>query len=219
MRDPFWLIGPPRSGSTFWSAVINEHPEVMLTSETRVMTFLYRALNQDVYGNETWPGWIVGSRHDEWMEHLRTEFPGVVERFYLSIGANHSVRWGDKFPHYADPFMDAGLLDMLLDFWPQSQFILLYRDEDDVVRSIVNHNGWVDEVEGRDMYRRIMDHGRAFGKALSSDAYLEIRYEDHPWETWSAVRDFLGLPPSERVKQFLHEQARNPTRYSAPTSW
>ena len=46
MQPPFFVIGAPRSGTSYLVEVLNRHPDVVMTNETRVMTFLYRALHR-----------------------------------------------------------------------------------------------------------------------------------------------------------------------------
>ena len=46
MQDPFFIIGAPRSGTTFLQTVLDRHPDIFITNETRVMTFASRTLNK-----------------------------------------------------------------------------------------------------------------------------------------------------------------------------
>ena len=48
MAPPFWVIGAPRSGTTFLARVLDHHPDIFLTNETRLMLLFSRLLNRSV---------------------------------------------------------------------------------------------------------------------------------------------------------------------------
>ena len=45
------------------------------------------------------------------VEHLRSVFPDVMRSFYRELAPPGARYWGDKNPHYADPF-NHGTLDL-----------------------------------------------------------------------------------------------------------
>lgn len=133
---PLFIIGAPRSGTTYLVNVLNRHPDIFLTNETRVMTWANRALN--VLPKNPW---ILASSRDEFLAHMRKELGATIRRFYLSLGAPSFARWGDKNPHYADRKSDPDCLALINEIFPDSQFIHLVRDAPRVVESIVR-KGW-----------------------------------------------------------------------------
>lgn len=216
MKSPFWIIGPPRSGSTFWTHVIDKHPQVFVTSESRVMTFMYRTCT-GILQPDHWPAWMEGGIHGRWTTHIKGYTKEIVETFYESLGATEDQRWGDKFPHYADPHPDEGLLQFIVDTWPDAQFIYLTRNEGDVVRSVVK-KGWLLEEGAKNMVRSIDQHVNRFF-ATDESNLLRVRYEDDKKETLKRVFDFLGVGESEEASSFLEQQEADPTPFSRPTSW
>lgn len=211
---PFFVIGAPRSGTSFLMEVLNRHPELFITNETRVMTFVNRCLN--VVGSDHW---VLMRHRQEFLAHLREELPGVLERFYERIGLPPGVRWGDKHPHYADSKTDPACLDTIDQLFPGSQFINILRDGRAVVASIVN-KGWADLDEAIDVWRRHVLHARSFGDKIGPERFLTVRHEeileDGP-RIVQGVFDFLGVDEDPGVQRFLEEQAHERTPFSKPT--
>jgi hypothetical protein len=105
LRDPFFIIGAPRSGTTYLHEVLNRHPEVFLTNETRVMIFVNRALN------------ILGGNREnlltyrgEFLDFLRRMMPPLIEAFYRELGAPEDSVWGGKYGNYGDGLRDRQCL-------------------------------------------------------------------------------------------------------------
>ena len=97
MAPPFWVIGAPRSGTTFLARVLDHHPDIFLTNETRLMLLFSRMLNRWVGARR-----LLATSCDEVIESLWQQVPGVVEQIYRDLGARPGQRWGDKYPQYAD---------------------------------------------------------------------------------------------------------------------
>jgi hypothetical protein len=215
MKPPFFVMGAPRSGTTYLVEVLNRHERVLMTNELRLMTFLNRVLNRLPQDK-----WILMNGRKSFLEHLKQEVPVMVERYYESLGASEDTRWGDKHPHYADPRTDPECLDLINDLFPESQFINLVRDGREVVASLMA-KGWADLGEAMDVWSRHVKHADDFGRHLASDRFLTVRYEmlvNRPYETIDEVLRFLRIPASDRVTEFLRAQARQRTPFSEPTS-
>ena len=123
--DPIVVFGAPRSGTTYLEEILNAHPEVFISHETRVFAWLNRslALTQDHL--------LVANDREAFVEYLRGVFPHVIRDFYRQRAPD--VRyWGDKNPHYTDP-RAAGSLNMVAELFPGSLFIHIIRDGRDVV--------------------------------------------------------------------------------------
>jgi hypothetical protein len=90
------VIGAPRSGTTYLTEVLNRHPAVLLTNETRVMTFLNRVIH-DLGADE----WVLLKHRRGFLHHLECSMAKLVRDFYGRLGLREGMRWGDKHPHYA----------------------------------------------------------------------------------------------------------------------
>ena len=215
MKPPFFVMGAPRSGTTYLGEVLNRHEMVLITNELRLMTFLNRTLNRLPQDK-----WILMNGRRSFLNHLKSEVPGMVERYYESLGASEDTRWGDKHPHYADPKTDPECLELINDLFPESQFINLVRDGREVVASLMA-KGWADLDGAMDVWARHVNHADDFGRRLPGDRFLTVRYEmlvDRPYDTMDEVLRFLRISASDRVTEFLRAQARERTPFSDPTS-
>lgn len=216
MRAPFFVVGAPRSGTTYLVEVLGRHPEILLTNETRVMTFVGKILHE--YGHERF---VLLNERERFLSRLRRDLPDVVRRFYEDLGASPSVRWGDKFPHYADPTVDPKVLELIDEFFPRCQFVHIVRDGRDVVASLLS-KGWADFDEALDVWHRHVTHAREFGLQLGMGRYYELRYADLVTDghtTIGPLLEFLRVDPQPPgVTTFLDEQARERTPFSGATT-
>ena len=83
MAPPFWVIGAPRSGTTFLAKVLDHHPEIFLTNETRVMLLFSRMLNRSVETRR-----LLATRRDEVIDSLWHQVPALIEQIYRDLGAD-----------------------------------------------------------------------------------------------------------------------------------
>jgi hypothetical protein len=212
------VFGAPRSGTTYLQEILNTHPDVFLSHETRIFGWLYNAIEilpQDYR--------LVVTYHDAFVEHIRSVLPELVRDFYRGLAPN--VRyWGDKNPHYADERGNAGTLQLVADVFARSLFIHIIRDGRDVVSSMVQRPG-----EGKDLlpfeaahstWTDIVDHGAKFGRALPSYRYLELRYEDLISDDVGSAKEifsFLDLDLDPAVETFCRNQQQERTPFSHPT--
>jgi hypothetical protein len=215
--DPFVVFGAPRSGTTYLEQVLNAHPEVFISHETRVFAWLHRALAST--GNEL----LVGNERELFVEHLRAVLPEAMRDFYrrLAPGVRY---WGDKNPHYTDPRV-VGSLDLVADLFPRALFVHLIRDGRDVVASLVrkrrpNGRRWATFEEAHDIWNSHVRVGRAFGERLPRDRYLELRYETLVADdvaVAATVFRFLGVEPDPAVDAFCRTQRALRTPFKEPT--
>ncbi|HEU5111739.1 MAG TPA: sulfotransferase, partial [Acidimicrobiia bacterium] len=167
MLPPFWVIGAPRSGTTFLARVLDHHPEIFLTNETRVMLLFSRMLNRWVEARR-----LLATSHDQIVDSLWRQLPGVVEQIYRDLGVAPGQRWGDKYPQYADGDLDPEALSTIDRLFPESQYVHIIRDPRAVVASILA-KGWLEFDEAIEAWRVFVLHGREFGTSLGDGRYHE----------------------------------------------
>ena len=212
MKPPFWVVGTPRSGTTFLARVLNNHRDIFLTNETRVMLLFNRMLTQLPKQRS-----LLATSRDEILTTLWNEVPAVVEAVYRDLGARPDQRWGDKNPHYADSKNDPEALSTIDRLFPESQFVHLIRDPRAVVGSI-KQKGWLSLEDSVATWRNHVSHARDFGLSIGPSRYYEIRYEalvPDGVEEVGRVLDFLGLPPDDAVRELLEQEEVERT----PVSW
>lgn len=210
---PVWVIGSPRSGTTWFGRILDSNPALFITEETRVMSMLNRVVNRLAQDR-----WLLQRGQKAMIRRLGADLPGLVERFYSDLGARPDQRWGDKHPHYADRRRDPECLTLINALFPDSQFIHLIRDGRAVAASF-RDLGWGNLEYSAEIWVNHVRHAREFGQTLPPERYLEVRYEDLVQDTRSEaerVHEFLGVPWHDRVDQFLAEGAAKP--WSAPTT-
>lgn len=215
MQPPLFVIGAPRSGTSYLVQVLNRHPQILLTNETRVMTFVHRVLSRHSRDKMA-----LMTERTLFLDTFRSHVPEIVQDFYRRLGATEETRWGDKFPHYADSKTDPGLLDLVDELFPRSQFVHITRDGRDVVASLID-KGWVDLDEACDVWNRHVATSRAIGRTVGPHRYHELRYEelvDEGIATAHGVLRFLGLDPVSELDDFLRSQSEERTPFSAPTT-
>jgi hypothetical protein len=209
--DPIVVFGAPRSGTTYLEKILNSHPAVFISHETRVFAWLHRALAL------TEDDLLVLSHRDAFVENLRAALPEVIREFYRTLAPG--VRfWGDKNPHYADHRV-RGCLDTIAELFPGSRFIHIIRDGRDVVTSL-RRKRWVTFEEAHATWKWGVDLGRKFGHRLPSDRYIELRYEDLVADEIalaSEIFEFLGLELHPEVEAFCRAQREERTPFKGPT--
>jgi Sulfotransferase family len=216
-NDPIVIFGAPRSGTTYLAHVLGQHPEVFITNETRIFTWLHRALHEATDA-------LMASRK-QLEGHLRSALAGVVRDFYRTLMPPGARFWGDKNPHYARP-ADSGSLETVAELFPQARFIHVVRDGRDVVSSLLRKRHadgrpWVQSFDAAHaVWTRHVAVGCEFGASLAPSRYLELRYEDLVRDDATEARrifDFLGLELHQDVAAFCRSQSVERTPFSGPT--
>ena len=215
--DPIIVFGAPRSGTTYLEEILNSHPDVFISHETRVFEWLHKALA--LAENDE----FVLHHREAFVSHLRRAFPEVMRDFYRAL-APDARYWGDKNPHYAEP-ENIRCLDLIGELFPGSRFIHIIRDGRDVVTSLMRKQAegkpWVTSFEeAHDTWKWHVHYGRLFSERLQSpDRYFELRYEhlvaDDPAVAESMFR-FLGIDFHPKVDKFCRSQFANRSPFQDP---
>lgn len=214
MAAPLWVVGAPRSGTTFLARVLDHHPGIFLTNETRVMLLFSRMLNRWVGARR-----LLATSREEVVETLWHQVPGLVEQIYRDLGVRPGQRWGDKYPQYADGDQDPEALRTIDRLFPAGQYVHIIRDPRAVVASIVAKE-WLEFGEAIQAWRAFVSHARAFGAEVGESRYHELRFEDlvvDGKETIGSILRFLDLPDDEEVDAFLLSQESERDHLSYPT--
>lgn len=217
-QSPIVMFGAPRFGTTYLHQILNKHPDVFISHETRVFAWLHQSLNVLTRRDD----FLVTCR-DQFIEHLRAAYPDLIRDFYRRVFPGKRY-WGDKNPHYADP-VNRGCLETIAELFPGTKFIHILRDGRDVVSSLVRKRHasgepWADFEMPHRVWVNHVEIGTTFGRSGPAESYFELKYED-------LIRDDLAL--TERLFEFpkidLHpalsafceEQQVRRTPFSGPT--
>lgn len=179
--DPLFVLGAPRSGTTFLKQVIDAHPEVFVTDELRAVSWLVQEAGRlregfPVHGN---PYPITHGR--DFSEYLLHNATRILVPFYVrqaKRAGKPAIRyWGDKYPHYDE------ILHLLPGLFPEARYVLIHRDLRDTTCSVMQNFGWPAERAAQfvcliyDRYVRKADELIGEG-TVPAGRFLHVNYLD-----------------------------------------
>jgi hypothetical protein len=216
-RNPVFVIGSPRSGTTALGHALNEHPEFWASKESYVLHQLYGRGRADRVWQHHWkrmnPSWL------RTQEVERSEFLGFLG---LGLNALYTSRSGGR--RWVDPTpLNTLMVDDLADMFPTASFLNLVRDGRFVVRSM---GGFREMVERQhvepipadelpqwtgdfrfacETWAEYVETGRRF-EAAHPERCLTIRNEDlaaEPDAGFARIHDFLGAGADDGPARFF----------------
>ncbi len=217
VAPPIVVFGAPRSGTTYLNGIINKHPEVFVSHESRLFVWAHRALKM-VDDDQ-----VVLSHRADIRAYLEAQLPGLIRGFYRRQRPRIE-HWGDKNPHYASP-VDQGCLATTAALFPGAKFIHTIRDGRDVVASLIRKRNdagdpWTSFESAHQVWNSHVANGRAFADEVPADRFLEVRYEELIADDVGIARrvfEFLEIEIDDAVVEFCEEQQRERTPLSGPT--
>jgi hypothetical protein len=197
LREPIFLGGMFKSGTTLLRAMLGQHSAIASGLETY------------------WFDWDWANRNGA---EMRRVFERLADYFHMSAGAVLALaesaatpaacldalmreltrreskrRWAEKTPG------NIAHVDRIWDAWPDAQVIHITRDPRDVFASLVEARKWDTAAEFADRWAATVGRNEQLLAHLrpGAESYLAIRYED-----------LIGAPDAtmRRVLEFLHEQ-------------
>lgn len=238
-RDPVFVIGFARSGTSLTCRLLRRYLKVSFGTESQFIIRYYRNLH--VYGDLSQEanvrgllGDIAGERffarcHHNWGFVFNREkaFVGLRERTYAGVldaifsqlaEHNRMSRWGDKTPGYNSD------LPLLLRLFPNAQFIHVVRDGRDVALSIPKTSfGPTNACETAMQWKPALRAIEAFSRTLRADQFFELRYEDlieQPVTRLMEIAGFLGIDDSDRrLAGYLEAHVRDEVRAANSEKW
>ncbi|MFN3835008.1 MAG: sulfotransferase family protein [Glycocaulis sp.] len=231
---PLIVTGAPRSGTTFLTVAMNQHPQILLTNELRPWSFVNNVRLRLQQPSELLPEHplrqdfrkvLVHAMLDTVDSFYRTRVPrtglGYVDGKKASV--DPAIRaYGDKNPSYADA-KEKWCAGMIAAYWKGSRFVHIHRDPRSCVASYKAVEVYSDEItRGADIWNRHLKTMHKLGAQLGPDRLLNVRYEelvseDGP-EVFARIEAFLGLDHAAEPAAFLKREMRSRTPYRAPTT-
>ena len=208
MSSPIFLVGAPRSGTTFLMHGVNTHPKVCITEETRVLNGVTQFINATNHQD------FAFLHNESWRSYLDANMGGVIEGWYRDrLGVDtDQLHWGDKNPHYVDRRINPNTLEKIVTLWPDAQFVNIVRDGRDVVHSIADF-GWLDVPASAALWADSVRYAKEFESA--GGRMLTVRYDAvRSGETrLTQIHDWLGLSQHPDSDAWQEQQRLNPTPF------
>jgi len=207
LRNPVFIVGVFRSGTSLLYSLLNQHPQMAFMYECDALNFPELLSGPRFRGN-----WLERlefynqslSRHRlvygntlRGLEKVRTP-----EDLYEVFGqGKEAVLWGEKSPFYCSHLVRLAKRN------PQSPFVLIWRDPVEVYRSVANL-GRKNRFFGRGgmLSRSIIYHERMVAQAGALEkagarvhhvTYADL--VDKPAEVCQGICRFLGVPFDEQM--------------------
>jgi hypothetical protein len=217
LTPPVVIFGAPRSGTTYVNGILNAHPAVHITHETRL--FVWAHLTLSTLNNDH----VALTHREQFREYLKPELAGLIRRFYVELAPTASV-WGDKNPHYAAPRAE-GVLETIVELFPGAKFIHVIRDGRDVVASLVRKRNpagepWVSFETAHRVWNSHVTTGHEFVAGAAPGTAIEVRYEELIADDVELARtmcEFVGIDLHPQIVEFCERQREQRTPLSGPT--
>lgn len=228
-RDPVFVVGYKRSGTTVFRLMLNAHGQLFIPTESEYIQRAPKLLGRRVFQQDDIDELLQRLPHgsfDLFMDremmrpYLESALPGdlsvVIAALYQACAEQlekPGARWGDKKPQHWQ------FVTGLRGWYPDAQFIHICRDPRDVIASIEQHLS--EQVRGRGVmpahvisawhWDHVVRQMQRQSERLSDKRFTQVRYEDLMADTESELRrlcDFLGLPFQQEMLHF-QEQAKD----------
>ena len=212
VKQPFFVVGSGRTGSTFLYHMLADHPRIALTNEGRIADFLFFcsqfasvpqkhphdfALHEEF----TLHGVIRESCIDCFSPIFLRHATQMLEEFYEERFSDKDfTHWGDKLPWPAtalalqDPYPNARYIVLIRDPRAISASLLTYRERDLPAGPLLQKQSPVKwSTYWNNSYRGLLEY---------LNSHIVVRYEDlvaDPLREMTRILDYLGLDGAERL--------------------
>jgi hypothetical protein len=234
MTSPIFIVGANRSGTTLLRLLLNAHPRIAIPEE-----LVY--LDSSLAGTpvEAWRDPALSpAAYQRFVEAFLDDNPSLFETIsrpalrrrilggpardlrhpYATTlqawaEAQNKPRWGEKTPG------NLFFVDVLMEMFPQAQFIYVVRDPRAGVASMQKVSFFPDDVVPNALIRRkfATEGFSLLTRSVPSSQWTTVRYEDlvtHPEQVLRSVCGFLGeayvpsmLAFHHDAQQFMAEEA------------
>ncbi|MHB1348537.1 MAG: sulfotransferase family protein [Desulfobulbaceae bacterium] len=218
ITEPVFIIGVPRSGTTLLRVILDSHSEIAGAPETGWLSggytdFSIRKLVEELIQNKLGATKNLTGVTPDAVKLAARQFLNVLFKEYLAAR-------GKKYLVLKTPD-DAGHIDFIVDLFPNSKFIHIYRDGRDVACSTVAQKnkffgedmtgfGELNLFNALDRWQKWESNIRIYLQHFNS---ISIRYEElvtNPLFTVEQVISFLELPMEKGMIEYASHNHEYP---------
>ena len=205
---PVFIVGAPRSGTSVLAWSLAEHGRFWTSGETDILYELFGDGYLELVFRR------VRDRSLSWFHEQGLSYSELLRALGLGFNAVFSSRsgerrWIDQSPSY------TMMLPELAEMFPGAQFVHLWRDGREVVRSML-HSGFaepwaVDFRQACRVWRCCVELAAEF-TLREPTRCTTVRYADlvaEPELTFAGLFEFLGERPEQASATFLRENRIN----------
>ena len=224
MKQPIFIVGVPRSGTTLVRLILNSHSRIAIAPETHFFRHfwshrdMYGDLQQDANLQAFWDDfsnskYFQDFRFKDVQRICDKIFSG--ERTYKDIFStllveyakqNGKIRCGEKTPDHLE------FAKTILDLYPDAKIIHVIRDPRDVALSFKRIPWGSNYVfSNARLWNRYMDIPKKQNLISNSGSYLELIYEDlvtNSKEMIKVICSFIHEEPEDGMHKFYQSSER-----------
>lgn len=189
LEEPFFIVGPLRSGTTLLRLLVDHHPQINCFGEFEGA--VSQAVGSQWPAMETYHNFVLHDRQTQaygFTVDKTLDYVSLVKSFLAQLYARDPGKIIGASVH--------SRMDMLPRIWPEARFIHLLRDPRDVARSCIGM-GWVGNVhEGAQYWQKPEEHWDLLARTVDASRRMVVRFEDlvvDPEKELGRICEFLGL--------------------------
>ncbi len=213
-KDPIFLIGFPRSGTTLLDTILRTHPNINVMEEKGIVAKLVKSINELSDGDLN----ILNSINESQIEKVRKDY--FDARKLVTIKQDKSIIYIDKLP------LNIIHVGEIYRIFPNSKFIFAVRHPCDCVLSCFMQNFKLNNAMAN--FLNLNDAAKLYDdviylwfkfKSILSINYYEVKYENliNNFErTIKSVLNFLDLPWDSSVLKY-YETAKDRNKINTPS--
>lgn len=218
MKQPFFILGNPRSGTSLLRIMLDSHPNIVVPPESGFIEWLFEKYKdwdfkkmvgpfmKDLYQSKKFETWNLPKDHllEVLMDHQPNTYQLTCQNIYFAYGnkfGKNLISWGDKNNYYIQHVYK------LKHIFPDATFIHLVRDGRDVAASYKKIN----QSDFKSKYKPTLPNTieriatewvsnleviNNFFQTLKEDKFITLRYEDllnSPTQQLTRITKFLDL--------------------------
>ena len=212
-KDPIFIIGFPRSGTTLLKTILNSHPNIEVIEEKPIINKFIGVLDKEINSDLSN------------LKELNKEQLEKMNVLYFDILKNYKKK--DKQKIYIDKMpLNIIYVGEIFRIFPNAKFILAIRHPCDCILSSFMQNfllndamaNFTDLESTSKFYNQVMILWQQYLKKLKIKYHL-VKYEDLVIDFEKSVYNllnFLNLEWSDNVKKF-YESEKNQEKISTPS--